>query len=101
MQLLRSVEMGVEGRRDAAHQKARIFRHHDRGIAVDGRDAKVRGQFTIAGGGAPTGIEGLVDANYDRIAGTLELGSSWVATAASRLDVSGTLGKALGGASGG
>ena len=60
-----------------------------------GRDAKLNAKLTVtpAATGAP--LEGSIDANYDQTAGTLALGSSWIATPASRLELSGTLGQKL------
>jgi translocation and assembly module TamB len=59
------------------------------------RDAMARSNLTIvpAAGGIP--IDGHLEAVYDQAAGTVALGSSAFGTAATRLDVSGTLGKML------
>ncbi|HEY2845886.1 MAG TPA: translocation/assembly module TamB domain-containing protein, partial [Bryobacteraceae bacterium] len=46
-----------------------------------------------AQGGAP--VDGRLDVVYDQAAGTVALGSSFVATPATRLEVAGTLGKML------
>ena len=64
--------------------------------AVLGKQAaKFQGNIGIypAAGGAP--IEGHLDVNYDQAGGTVELGSSYVKTAATRIDFLGTLGKTL------
>jgi len=58
-------------------------------------NALVRAELGIvpAAGGAP--VNGHLDVAYDQAAGTIALGSSEVATPATRLEVSGTLGKML------
>ena len=58
-------------------------------------DAMARANLSITpiAGGAP--VEGHLDVTYDQAAGTIALGSSSLATPATRVDVSGTLGKTL------
>jgi translocation and assembly module TamB len=58
-------------------------------------ETTARANLTVlpASGGMP--IEGHLDIAYDQAAGTVALGSSSIATAATRLEVSGTLGKML------
>jgi len=49
--------------------------------------------ITPAAGGTP--LEGQIEATYDQAAGKVRLGNSHLATSATRLDVSGTLGETL------
>jgi translocation and assembly module TamB len=62
---------------------------------VGGSDLVARATLMVAraDGGVP--VEGEIDGLYDQAAGTVGLGSSHIATPASRLDVSGTLGQTL------
>jgi translocation and assembly module TamB len=62
---------------------------------VGQKDTMARANLSIvpAPGGAP--VEGHLDAAYDQAAGTVALGSSSFATPATRVEVSGTLGKML------
>jgi translocation and assembly module TamB len=62
---------------------------------VGQRDSMARANLSIvpAAGGSP--VEGHLDVAYDQAAGTVALGSSVVATPATRVEVSGTLGKML------
>ncbi len=68
---------------------------------VNQRDATAQASLSISpigGGGAPAEgapVEGHLDVAYDQAAGTVELGSSSLATPATRVEVSGTLGKML------
>ncbi len=70
------------------------------GLAAASGDAmQARANLTISPAAAGTPIEGRLDAAYDQPAGgesaELSLESSYVATPATRLDVSGTLGRRL------
>jgi translocation and assembly module TamB len=62
---------------------------------VDRADTIARANLSIvpAAGGMP--VEGHLDVAYDQAAGTVELGSSSVATPSTRVEVSGTLGRML------
>jgi translocation and assembly module TamB len=62
---------------------------------ADEKAAHGQANLTISpiAGSAP--IDGAVDARYDQRGGELSLGSSYIATPATRLDVSGTLGRRL------
>jgi len=68
---------------------------------VNQRDAMARANLSItpiAGGASLAGsapIEGHLDVAYDQAAGTIALGSSSISTPATRVEVSGTLGKML------
>jgi translocation and assembly module TamB len=68
---------------------------------VNQRDAMARANLSITpvtGGAAPAGsapIEGHLDMAYDQAAGTIALESSSLATPATRVEVSGTLGKMM------
>jgi len=68
---------------------------------VNQRDTMAHGNLSvtpIAGGASLAGsapVEGHLDVAYDQAAGTIALGSSSIATPATRLEVSGTLGKTL------
>ena len=58
-------------------------------------DTKARANLTVVPSTAGMPIEGHLDVAYDQAAGTIALGSSSLATPATRLEVSGTLGKTL------
>jgi translocation and assembly module TamB len=64
-------------------------------VTLGRRDAMARANLSVvpSSGGMP--IEGHLDAAYDQAAGTIALGSSSLATPATRVEVSGTLGKML------
>jgi translocation and assembly module TamB len=64
-------------------------------VTVSQKDAMARANLSIvpAAGGAP--VDGHLDVAYDQAAGTIALGSSAFATPATRVEVSGTLGKML------
>ena len=58
-------------------------------------DAKVHAIAGITPVPGGTGIEGRLDISYDQAAGLLKLGNSFVATAATRVELTGTLGETL------
>ena len=58
-------------------------------------ETKARANLSIVPGSQGMPIEGHVDVAYDQSAGTVALGSSSLATPATRVEVSGTLGKML------
>lgn len=62
--------------------------------AIGKRAAKFQGNIGIYPA-ADRPIEGHVDVDYDQAAGSVALGKSYVATAATRVDFSGTLGQTL------
>jgi hypothetical protein len=63
------------------------------------KPTQARANLTISPAAQGTPIEGVIDASYNQAGGSqsaeLSLGSSYVATPGSRLDVSGTLGRSL------
>jgi len=63
--------------------------------AFDETAPRVNAQMGIAPSGDGIPVEGQIQAAYDQAAGTVELGPSWVATPATRVDLSGTLGRTL------
>src|ERR1700722_12945276 len=64
--------------------------------AMIGRQAaKFQGNIGIYPAIAAAPIEGHLDVNYDQAGGTVELGSSYVKTSATRVDFLGTLGQTL------
>ena len=62
---------------------------------IGGAAAQARAKLTISPAAEGTPIEGLLDGAYNQAAGELSLESSYLATPATRLDVSGTLGRRL------
>ena len=58
-------------------------------------DSMARANLTIAPVAGDKPVEGHLDVVYDNTAGTVALGSSYFATPATRLELSGTLGKML------
>jgi translocation and assembly module TamB len=63
--------------------------------AIGKQAAKFRGNIGIYPAAAGSPIEGHLDVVYDQAAGTVELGKSYVATAATRADFQGVLGRTL------
>jgi translocation and assembly module TamB len=58
-------------------------------------EARAQANLTVTRGGDGVPVEGHLDVAYDQAAGIVGLGSSWLATPETRLDVSGTLGQVL------
>ena len=65
-----------------------------RSAQKDVEGASVRADLTVTPG-ASNPIDGHIALSYDPGAGTFDLGSSYLATAASRIDVSGLLGTSM------
>jgi translocation and assembly module TamB len=79
----------------------------DRGVAWSGTlngpfridetaaGAEVRGDLAVTPGGDGIPVQGQIHVTYSQAAGTVDLGSSWMATPATRVDLDGTLGRSL------